>query len=139
MLKLRQDMCIFQGNTFDILFDRAMSSPPKRSFLSPVSTFVREGCRCRTEGHFSSVAILGPVRNATQVEISATDARMLGIEAPVKESGDTAGSAGCKIVGPKGEVEISEGVIIAKRHIHLDPETAEKFGVKDKQIVNVNC
>ena len=83
------------------------------------------------------VSILGPVRNATQVELSATDARSIGIAAPIRESGDIAGSGACKIVGPEGEVEISEGVIVAKRHIHLTPADAEELGVKDKQVVCV--
>jgi len=71
------------------------------------------------------------------VEISFTDARTLGIDAPVRESGDVAGSGACKLIGPAGEVEISEGVIIAKRHIHLTEEDAKAFGVEDKQIVSV--
>ena len=83
------------------------------------------------------MSILGPERSADQVEISLTDARKLGIAAPVKESGDIAGTPGCKLVGPEGEVEIECGVIAAKRHIHLDPATAEQFGLKDKQIVSV--
>ncbi len=83
------------------------------------------------------VSILGPARPATQVEISFTDARTLGVDAPVRESGDVAGSAGCKLIGPAGEIEISEGVIIAKRHIHFTPEDAAEFGVEDKQIVKV--
>ena len=83
------------------------------------------------------MSILGPTRKATQVEVSATDARSLGITAPVRESGDIAGSAGCKIIGPCGEIEISEGVIIAKRHIHLTPETAAERGVADKEVVCV--
>lgn len=82
-----------------------------------------------------NVSILGPVRSATQVELSATDARSIGIAAPVRESGDIAGSGACKIVGPCGEIEISEGVIVAKRHIHLTPADAEELGVKDKDIV----
>ena len=82
-----------------------------------------------------NVLILGPERPATQVEISATDARTLGIAAPVRESGDIAGTPGCKIVGPCGEIEIKEGVIVAKRHIHLTPEKAEELGVTDKQVV----
>lgn len=81
------------------------------------------------------VSILGPVRPATQVELSATDARSIGIAAPIRESGDVAGSGACKVVGPCGEIEISEGVIVAKRHIHLTPADAEELGVKDKDIV----
>lgn len=82
-----------------------------------------------------NVSILGPVRPETQVELSATDARSIGIAAPIRESGDVAGSGACKILGPEGEVEINEGVIIAKRHIHLTPETAAEMNVKDKDIV----
>lgn len=83
------------------------------------------------------VSILGPVRPATQVELSMTDARSIGVSAPVRESGDTAGSAPCKIVGPCGEIEISEGVIVAKRHIHMTPADAEKYGISDRQVVSV--
>lgn len=87
--------------------------------------------------------ILGPARSATQIEISLTDARTLGIETPVRESGDVKGSGACKLVGPNGEVEIPEGVIAAKRHIHLTPADAAKYGVSDKEIVsvklNTNC
>ena len=85
-------------------------------------------------GQFNA-SILGPERNATQVEISASDARTLGVTAPIRESGDVAGSAGCKLVGPCGEVELKEGVIIAKRHIHLTPADAAELEVKDKDVV----
>lgn len=85
----------------------------------------------------ANVSILGPVRPATQVELSATDARSIGISAPIRESGDVKGSAGCKLVGPCGEIEISEGVIVAKRHIHFTPDEAKAYGVEDKQIVKV--
>ena len=85
------------------------------------------------------MSILGPTRSATQVEISLTDARTIGVKAPIRESGDVAGSAGCKLVNPDNgaEYEISEGVIVAKRHIHLTPEAAAEMGVADKQIVSV--
>ena len=83
-----------------------------------------------------NVSILGPCRKASQVEISATDARSIGINAPVRESGDLAGTPGCKLVGPAGEVDLTEGVIVAKRHIHLDTKTAAEFGLEDKQIVS---
>ena len=82
-----------------------------------------------------NVSILGPFRSANQVELSATDARSIGIAAPIRESGDVAGSGACTIVGPAGQLEISEGVIVAKRHIHFTPEDAAKAGVKDKDIV----
>ena len=84
-------------------------------------------------------SILGPVRPASQVEISLTDARTIGVKAPIRESGDIAGSAPCKLVNPEtgAEIELSEGVIVAKRHIHLTPEAAAEMGVADKQIVSV--
>ena len=84
-----------------------------------------------------NVIILGPARKATQVEVSFTDARTLGVTAPVRESGDIAGTPGVKLVGPAGEIEISEGCIVAKRHIHMTPEDAERLGVSDKEIVKV--
>lgn len=84
-----------------------------------------------------NVIILGPARKASQVEVSLTDARTLGIAAPIRESGDVAGSGPCTLIGPCGEVELSEGVIAAKRHIHFTPENAKEFGVQDKQIVSV--
>lgn len=84
-----------------------------------------------------NMSVLGPTRKETQVEISLTDARSIGVQALIRESGDIEGTAGCKLVGPAGEVEIPCGVIAAKRHIHLTPEDAEKFGVKDKEIVKV--
>jgi putative phosphotransacetylase len=85
----------------------------------------------------ANVSILGPVRKETQVEISLTDARSIGVSAPIKESGDIANSATCKIVGPKGQIEINKGLIIAKRHVHLTPEDAINFNVKDKEVVMV--
>ena len=83
------------------------------------------------------MSVLGPVRKETQVEIALTDARKIGISAPIRESGDIAGTPGCKLVGPKGEVEIPCGVIAAKRHIHFTPAEAAEAGVSDKQIVSV--
>ncbi len=85
----------------------------------------------------SGVTILGPVRSATQVELSLTDARAIGVDAPIRESGDVAGSGSCRLVGPKGEIELKEGVIAAKRHIHMTPADAEAFGLKDKDEVSV--
>ena len=91
----------------------------------------------KVEARMKGVSILGPVRKANQVELSATDARSIGVKAPIRESGDIAGSGACKIVGPCGEVELKEGVIIAKRHIHMTPADAEEFGVKNGDIVKL--
>ena len=85
----------------------------------------------------TGVSILGPVRKETQVEISLTDARSIGVAAPIRESGDTANSGACKLVGPCGEVELAQGVIAAKRHIHMTPADAAEMDVKDKDIVCV--
>lgn len=85
----------------------------------------------------ANVIILGPVRPATQVELSYTDARTLGVDAPLRESGDLEGTPGIKIVGPAGEIDIPSGAIIAKRHIHMTPEDASAYGVENGQIVSV--
>lgn len=84
-----------------------------------------------------NVRVLGPVRKATQVEISSTDARKLGINVPVRESGDTAGSASIAIVGPKGAIYCKEGCIVAARHIHMSPADAAACGVHDGDYVSV--
>ena len=85
-----------------------------------------------------AVTILGPFRPADQVELSFTDARSLGLKAvPVRESGDVAGTPGLKLVGPAGEVDMAEGTIVAKRHIHMTTADAAELGVSDKEIVKV--
>lgn len=85
----------------------------------------------------AGVSILGPTRSKTQVELSLTDARSIGVAAPIRESGDVAGSGACKLVGPCGEVELAEGVIAAKRHIHMTTADAAEMGLKDKDVVSV--
>ncbi|MDE6102871.1 MAG: phosphate propanoyltransferase, partial [Ruminococcus sp.] len=120
----------------EILFGKGYELTKKKDLSQPGQFACEE--RVTVVGpkkELAGVSILGPVRPETQVELSATDARSIGIAAPVKESGDIAGSGACKLVGPAGEVEISEGVIVAKRHIHLTPADAEELGVTDKQVV----
>ena len=85
----------------------------------------------------ANVSILGPFRKDAQVEISATDARTIGVPAVIRESGDIKGSAPVKLVGPKGEIELAEGCIVAKRHIHMTPADAEEFGVENGQVVKL--
>lgn len=118
------------GEGHELTFKKALSQPGQFACEERV-TVVGE------KKEIKNVSILGPARSATQVEISLTDARSIGCVAPIRESGDIAGSGACKIIGPCGEIEISEGVIAAKRHIHLTPEAAKEMGVSDKQIVNV--
>ena len=84
------------------------------------------------------VRVIGPIRAKTQVELAMTDARTLGLNPPLRESGYVTGSAGVKIVGPKGEVELKEGVIIAERHVHLDTKTASEWGLKNQDRVKVS-
>lgn len=124
--------------TLDILFGEGYELTHKKDLSQPGQFACEERIQVvGTKGSFPSVSILGPIRPNTQVELSAADARSIGVKAPVRESGDIVGSGACKLVGPKGEVEISEGVIVAKRHIHCTPEDAEKYGLSDKQVVNV--
>ena len=89
------------------------------------------------KGEFQKVAVLGPVRKEAQVEISLTDGRTLGITPPVRLSGDVKNTPGVKLVGPRGQVELQNGVIAAKRHIHMSPEDARNFGVTDGQEVSL--
>ncbi len=122
----------------ETLFGKGYELTPKKDLSQPGQFACEE--RVTVVGpkkELAGVSILGPCRPATQVELSATDARSIGIKAPIRESGDVAGSGACKLVGPCGEVELSEGVIVAKRHIHMTPEDAAEMGVKDCQIVNV--
>ena len=89
------------------------------------------------EGKFENVAVLGPERSEAQVEISLTDGRTLGIQPPVRLSGDTDGTPGATLIGPCGQVALTQGVLAAKRHIHMTPEDAARFGVRDKQTVRL--
>lgn len=124
--------------TLETLFGAGAELTKKKDLSQPGQFACEERVQVIGEkSSFPAVSILGPVRPDCQVEISASDARAIGVKAPVRESGDIAGSGACKLVGPKGEVELKEGVIIAKRHIHMTPEDAEKYGLKDKQVVSV--
>ncbi|MBR0409621.1 MAG: phosphate propanoyltransferase [Eubacterium sp.] len=89
------------------------------------------------KGEFARVRVLGPLRKESQVEISKTDARSIGIKAPIRESGVLEGTPGVELVGPKGSVMLERGVIVALRHIHMTPEQAKQWGLKDKDIVDV--
>lgn len=122
----------------DILFGEGYELTKKKDLSQPGQFACEERVQViGPKSSFPAVSILGPERPETQVELSAGDARSIGVKAPIRESGDLEGSAGCKLVGPKGEVELKDGVIIAKRHIHMTPADAEKYGVEDKQIVCV--
>ncbi len=122
----------------DILFGKGHELTKKKDLSQPGQFACEERVTVKgAKKELAGVSVLGPERPATQVEISLTDARSIGVTAPIRESGDVKGSGACTLVGPCGEVTIEEGVITAKRHIHLDTATAEKFGLADKQIVSV--
>lgn len=121
-----------------ILFGKGWKLHNKRELSQPGQYLTDEKIRIEgPRGGIDRVSILGPERKQTQVEISLTDARVLGINPPVRESGDVAGSAPLKIIGPAGSIDLSEGAIVAKRHIHITPEDAEKYGLSDKELVSV--
>lgn len=113
---------------------------PKRPLSQPGQYLAEERVTViGPKGKFENVAVLGPERKEAQVEISLTDGRTLGIEPPVRLSGDVAGSPGAVLVGPRGRVELTQGVVAAQRHIHLTPEDAARFGVRDKQVVKLRA
>ena len=126
----QQDLETLFGSGYELTVKKMLSQPGQYASEERVTVV-------GPKREIAGVSILGPVRKDTQVELSLTDARSIGVKAPVRESGDIAGSAGCKLIGPKGELEIKEGVIAAKRHIHATPADAERMGLSDKQIVSV--
>lgn len=119
-----------------VLFGHGLT--PERPLSQPGQFLARERLTVvGPKGEFQNVAVLGPERNAGQVEISLTDGRTLGLQPPVRLSGDIDGSPGITLRGPVGQVILQQGVIAAKRHIHMTPEDAARFGVSDGQRVNL--
>ena len=111
---------------------------PKRELSQPGQYLANERVTViGPKGQFENVAVLGPEREAGQAELSMTDARVLGVTAPVRLSGDIRNTPGVKLQGPQGTVILSEGAIVAKRHIHITPEDAKRLQVKDKQVVRL--
>ena len=123
----------------DVLFGEGYQLTNKKELSQPGQFACAEKLLVVGPKGSLKASILGPTRNASQVEISLTDARSIGVTAPIRESGDIKGSGACKLVNPDNgaELELTEGVIAAKRHIHLTPEAAAELGVDDKEIVNV--
>lgn len=119
-----------------ILFGHGLT--PKRPLSQPGQFLANERLTViGPKGEFQNVAVLGPERKEAQVEVSLTDAKTLGLKPPIRQSGHVAGSPGVMLVGSMGRVDLSQGVIVAKRHIHMTPEDAERMGVKDKQEVRL--
>ncbi|MCL2408328.1 MAG: phosphate propanoyltransferase [Oscillospiraceae bacterium] len=129
--------CHVTRETLDKLFGEGFELEVKKMISQPGQFTTPHRITVEGPRGSSQMVIVGPCRPYDQVELSMTDARSLGFDCPIRESGETQGSPGCKLIGPAGEVIIPEGVIVAKRHIHLTPEDAEKFGISDKQVVQV--
>lgn len=120
----------------EILFGHGLT--PERPLSQPGQYLSKERVTViGPKGEFRNVAVLGPERKEAQVEISLTDGKALGIQPPVRLSGETVGSPGCILVGSQGRVELDRGVIAAQRHIHLTPADAARFGVRDRQVVHL--
>ena len=126
----REALDILYGEGYELTNKKDLSQPGQFACVERVDVV-------GPKGTLAGVSILGPVRPASQVELALTDARKIGVIAPIRESGDIEGTPGCKLVGPNGEVELECGVIAAKRHIHFTPEEAAAAGVEDKEIVSV--
>ncbi|HPD90549.1 MAG TPA: phosphate propanoyltransferase [Bacillota bacterium] len=122
----------------DVLFGCTHDLCPTKPLVQPGQYAAEEKVDVvGPKGTLKGVRVLGPARPETQVELAMTDARIIGIKAPVKESGKLEGTPGCTLVGPCGSVEIDHGVIVALRHVHLSPSEAVDAGVKDKDWVSI--
>jgi len=125
----QKDLDILFGEGYELTYKKELSQPGQYACNERVEVVGSKGSL--------SMTILAPLRPDTQVEMSVTDARKIGVDVVARDSGDIKGSARALLKGPKGEVEIKEGVIIAKRHIHMSPAEAESLGIKDKDHVDV--
>ena len=123
--------------TLEVLFGKGFELEVKKMLSQPGQFASNQKVEVVGPKGSLKCSILGPCRNFNQVELSLTDARTIGIAVPVRESGDIAGSTAVKLVGPCGEVELTEGAIAAKRHIHMTEADAKEFGVENGEIVNV--
>ncbi len=121
----------------ETLFGAGYKLTVKKELSQPGQFACEEKVTIRGSRGEMKLSVLGPTRKATQIELSLTDARTVGVSAMVRESGDIAGTNGITVIGPCGEIEIKEGVIAAKRHIHMTPKDAEYYGVENGQIVDV--
>lgn len=118
------------GKGYELTFKKALKQPGQFASEEKVQVI-------GPKGSFPGIRVLGPLRKDTQLELALTDCRQIGIDAPIRESGNVKGTPGCRLVGPKGEVELEYGVIVAKRHAHFSPEDAKEAGVENGQIVKI--
>ena len=130
--------CHLTRETLDVLFGEGFELQVKKMLSQPGQFVTPHKVTVVGPKRSTDVSIIGPCRKVDQVELSFSDCTPLGFcEVPIRESGNVVGTPGCKLIGPAGEVEISSGVMIAKRHLHLTPEDAERFGLVDQQIIKV--
>lgn len=128
----KKDLEALFGKSYELTEMKPLSQPGQ---YAAEETVTIEGVK----GSIERVRILGPVRKETQIEISRTDTFVLGVKPPVRDSGDIQDTPGVKVVGPKGEVELDKGVIIASRHVHFHPSDAERFGVQNGQEIKIQA
>ena len=122
----------------DALFGTGYTLTRKRDLSQPGQYLCEERVKLVTQsGEIANVAVLGPERKETQVELSLTDARVLGLKPPIRLSGDLRGAADVIIVGPKGVITAKGSVIVAKAHVHMTPDDAKKYGVEHGQSVSI--
>lgn len=122
----------------EALFGKGHELTPKKALFQPGQFACEETVDIvGPKKTLSGVRVLGPIRKETQVELAMTDARSIGLKAPVTDSGKLDGTPGCKLIGPGGEVELEKGVIVARRHVHLNDEQAAEAGVKDGDVVSI--
>ncbi|MBO4359122.1 MAG: phosphate propanoyltransferase [Erysipelotrichaceae bacterium] len=121
----------------EILFGKGHTLTNKKDLSQPGQFACEEKVTIVGPKGELKASILGPTRKEAQVELSLTDARTLGVEALIRESGDTEGTNGIKLIGPEGELDLEKGVIAAKRHVHMTPEDAKNYGVENGEIVSV--
>lgn len=121
----------------DILFGKGSELHVKKPIGQPGQYASEEQITIVAPKASMKLRIIGPLRPGTQIELSLTEARKLGLQVPIRNSGDIAGTPGAKLIGPAGELDLQEGIIVAARHVHLYPETAEKYGLHDGDIVDI--
>ncbi|NPV69168.1 MAG: phosphate propanoyltransferase [Firmicutes bacterium] len=126
----QHDLCTLFGEGHELTKFRDLGQPGQYACAETVTI-------AGPKGSFEGVRVMGPVRDKTQIEVSRSDAFKLGVEAPLRESGSIHGSAGLVVKGPKGEIRLKEGCILAMRHIHMSPAEAARFGCKDGDVVSI--
>lgn len=126
----REDLEALFGKGYELTVEKEISQPGQYAAKEKVTLIT-------DKGKIENIRVLGPLRNKTQIELTKSEARTLGLNLEVRNSGDLSNTSGVTIKGPKGSIELREGVIIADRHIHMTPEDAENYGVKNGQKVSV--